>query len=402
MRPPQLRALILVLGHAVLIQTLTYAMRPTLSYAVLEAGASPALLGSISATFALPGLLLALPIGHALDRFGERTALVAGTLAVGSAAALVVLEHSSIVLLIVATVLFGLGHLMSLIGQQAMLANTVARGRSDSVFGLYTFAASLGQTLGPFLLLLPGGTSTAPPIHLVFLACGLISIVMLALAAFAKSSPKQADTSQPKMLRTAGVLLRIPGLPHSLVATSVVMASIDIFLVYLPALGHERGVAVGLISAMLVARSVASMLSRLFLGPLVRLVGRRRLLVTAVALSAASLVAFALPLAPAWLVVLSAVYGFVVGTCQPITMSIISDLAPPGTRGLAMSLRLGGNRIGQTVVPAVLGAAAVITGAGGVLAATGVLLGAAAWVSTGVRDSAASDEMPPGPGTEAE
>ncbi len=71
-------ALFLVLGHAVIVQIIVYAMRPTLSYAVLDAGGSPALLGVISAAFALPGLLLALPAGHALDRFRERSLLLVG------------------------------------------------------------------------------------------------------------------------------------------------------------------------------------------------------------------------------------------------------------------------------------------------------------------------------------
>ena len=354
-------------------------------------------MGIISAAFAFPGLLLALPAGHALDRFGERFLLVLGPLSLIGAALLAVIADSSIVLLILATALLGMGHLLSLIGQQAMVANTTRSGRFDSVFGMYTFGASLGQTLGPLLLILPGGSATTPPLQLIFLVCGGISVVMLLLSAFMRSSVRERLESAPGMLRTAAVLIRTPGLPQSLIATSIVMSSLDIFLAYMPALGHERGISAAAVSTMLVARSMFSMLSRLFLGRMVRAFGRHKLLVWTIALAAVTLGSVALPVPVIWLVVLSAAYGFVIGTCQPITMSWVSELAPPGTRGLAMSMRLASNRfgqtvlpatVGQTVLPATVGILAATTGAAGVLVSTGALLVGAAWSSSTVPNAA--------------
>ncbi len=111
-----------------------------------------------------------------------------------------VFAGSSVLLIIVATVLLGAGHLVSLIGQQAMVANTTNRGRFDSVFGVYTFAASLGQTLGPLLLVLPGGTVTTPPLRLIFLACGGFSVLMLLMSAVMKSTPRGRPEGRPRML----------------------------------------------------------------------------------------------------------------------------------------------------------------------------------------------------------
>lgn len=389
-RTPPLR-LILVLAQAVIIQTIVYAMRPTLSYAALDAGASPALLGVISAAFALPGLLLALPVGHANDRFGERWLLVGGAAAIVAATVVATLAVSSVALIIGATALLGLGHLVSLIGQQAMVGNTTNRTKFDSVFGLYTFSASVGQTLGPLLLVLPGGTASVPPLHLIFLVCGGLSVGMLVMSLCMKSSPRERPEAPPRMLKTAGVLLRTRGLPQSLIATSIVLSSLDIFLAYTPALGHERGISTVVVSAMLVARSMMSMASRLFLGRMVNLTGRRRLLISTISVSALAMACIALPVPPLWLIVLSGVYGFVMGTCQPITLSWVSELAPPGTRGLAMSMRLASNRLGQTALPATVGTFASTTGAPGVLVATAVLLAVAAWSSSAVPNSSATD-----------
>jgi MFS family permease len=84
------------------------------------------------------------------------------------------------------------------------------------------------------------------------------------------------------------------------------------------------------------------------------------------------------------LMMLSAIYGFAVGTCQPITMSWISELATPGTRGLAMSLRLASNRLGQTVLPSLIGTVAAAMGAAGVFFATGIVLFGGAWSGAAV------------------
>lgn len=373
-----------VLAHAVVIQLITFAMRPTLSYAVLNAGGAAALLGLVIAAFAVPALLLALPAGHVIDRVGERPALVVGAGTLIVAAVVATLARSSVILLLVATMLLGIGHLLSVIGEQAIVANTTKRGHYDSRFGHFTFASAIGQTAGPLLLALPGGTLETPPIALIFILCGGFSVILLAISLFVRSSPRVDVTSRPRMLSSALSLLRTRGLPRALLAGSIVLASVDLFLTYLPALGHERKIAAAVISVLLVIRSMLSMFSRLFLGPMVRGIGRRRLMVWSIAISAVALIAFAPPLPIALLMVLTAIYGFAIGTCQPITMSWISELATPGTRGLAMSLRLASNRLGQTVLPSLLGTAAAATGAAGVFVATGVVLFAGAWSGAAV------------------
>ena len=380
-RPP---AILFVLAHAVVIQLITFAMRPTLSYAVLGAGGSSALLGVVVAAFAVPALLLALPAGQVIDRIGERPSLLVGAGALMAAALIATFARNSVWALLLATMLLGVGHLLSVIGEQAIVANTTSRGQYDSKFGHFTFASAIGQTAGPLLLALPGGTVETPPVELIFIVCGAFSVVLLGISVLVRSSPHVHVESRPRMLSSALSLLRTRGLPRALLAGSIVLASVDLFLAYLPALGHDRKIAAVLISAMLVVRSMFSMFSRLFLGPMVRVFGRRRLMVWTIAISALVLICFAIPMPVAVLMMLSAIFGFAVGTCQPITMSWISELATPGTRGLAMSLRLASNRLGQTVLPSLLGTVAAASGAAGVFFATGIVLFGGAWSGAAV------------------
>lgn len=62
--------------HAVAVQAFVFAVRPTVSYAALDAGVAPALLGMLSACYAFAPLLLALPAGRLADRLGCATGVV--------------------------------------------------------------------------------------------------------------------------------------------------------------------------------------------------------------------------------------------------------------------------------------------------------------------------------------
>ncbi|MFI7613535.1 MFS transporter [Nonomuraea terrae] len=155
---------------------------------------------------------------------------------------------------------------------------------------------------------------------------------------------------------------------------------------YLPVLAHERGIAPGWVTAMLAARAVTQMLSRVNLARLVRMLGRRRLTVVACVVSGLALLGLTPPSPVAVLIVLASVYGFAAGVCPPITMGWVAALAPPGTRGTVLSLRIAGNRLGQSLIPILSGAAATVGGASGVLALTGATLGIAAWSATAIPD----------------
>jgi hypothetical protein len=67
-------------------------------------------------------------------------------------------------------------------------------------------------------------------------------------------------------------------------------------------------------------------------------------------------------------------------------MAWLAEVSPPGLRGTAMSLRLAGNRLGQTVVPMSIGFVAAATGVAGVVALTGAVLVAAGIAVRGATD----------------
>jgi MFS family permease len=129
------RLLTVLLVHSVLVQAVTFVLRPTSTYRALELGVPAAWLGVLSASFAIAPLVLAVPSGHAVDRFGERRVMLVGGVALVAATVVFVLLGGGVEGLVAGSVLLGIGHLSSVVGQQALVANATPPGRHDSAFG---------------------------------------------------------------------------------------------------------------------------------------------------------------------------------------------------------------------------------------------------------------------------
>src|SRR5690606_23121686 len=126
-----------------------------------------------------------------------------------------------------------------------------------------------------------------------------------------------------------------------------VLASMDLLLVYLPALGTERHIEAATITTLLSLRAVAAMPSRLCFHALIARLGRARLLIGSIALATLSVIAIPIGM-PLWaLAAVICVAGFVLGLCLPLTLAWMTEISPPTVRGTVISLRLVGNRLGQ-------------------------------------------------------
>ncbi|MFG1707771.1 MFS transporter [Nonomuraea sp. M3C6] len=371
----------MLLAHSVGTQVITFVLRPTMSYRAIELDVPAAWLGVLGASFAIAPLLLALPAGHAADRYGERRIAVTGAMLLTAASVAFLAFGHTIPGLVAAGILLGTGHLGCVIAQQALVANTTGLGGHDTAFGRYTFAASLGQAAGPVLIAALGGEQAIPDTGRIFLWSCVLAAVMIVLSALLSRSPRP-DAQDRDGTPNVRSLLRRPGLAHALVTSCVVLAALDITLVYLPALGTEQGLTSGTIGLLLIIRGVASMGSRFFLGRLSRAIGRRRLLISSTVAAAAAMLLTPLPM-PLWLLApVLVVLGYGLGVGQPLTMSWMAESAPPGLRGRAMSLRLVGNRTAQLLLPGAAGLMAAGMGAAGVLLITGVGLG---WAGVAAR-----------------
>lgn len=392
-----------LLVTATLLQAATAVARPMASYRALDIGLEPSSLGLVAAAFAIAPVIFALSIGRLIDRFGESRFLIAAAVALATASAgLAIVDSVAGLLLLLA--LLGLAQLVFVVANQSAVASRTATGSYDGRFGYLSFVASLGQLIGPaaagFVAAdgTPKGTSDALLLGALLAAAALPFAIGLrrldpghAVAASTNSGPRPSVLS----------ILRTPGMGPAMLASMTVLSAMDILVVYLPALGEERGVTPATIGALLAVRAGASMASRFLLGRLIVRFGRERLLIVSLAVAAVAVVSLAVLPLPLMFVAM-AVAGWTLGVGQPMTMSWVAARATIGSRGTAMSLRLLGNRVGQVVIPLAAGGVAAVAGTPGVLATAGVSVAISAAVATATRQrdrAERRDRVNPGAGS---
>src|SRR5215212_9170253 len=212
--------LAVLLVHSALTQIITFVLRPTATYRAIELDVPGAWLGALGAAFAVVPLVLAVPSSQATDRFGERQVMLVGAVLMALGGAVFLTERGGAAGLVLGSVVLGTGHLLSVVGQQAAVANTAGPGRFDSAFGYYTFAASLGQAAGPALITLLGGSAELPDTAPIFVTATALGAVLLATTAFLRV-PRADRLDGSAADRGMGSLLRLPGLLRALLVSCV-------------------------------------------------------------------------------------------------------------------------------------------------------------------------------------
>jgi MFS family permease len=352
--------------------------RPMVSYRALELGIAPHLLGIIAACYALAPLVITVHIGRLLDRNNARWIQITGALLfVAGAVGLCVTD--SLLGLALYSGLLGIGQMIVVVSLQTAIAVESSGGALDSRYGRYSLAASSGQFVGPLIgaaiaSLLHDASATPALIASAGIAVlGLIAVIAVRPPTVTPPSGEREHVPWPRPRELLG-----GGAGRVLIVSFASTAVVDTITIYLPALGEQRNWSIEAVSVLLAVRGIASMASRVALGRMVAMVGRKRLLVVGTLVSAASLAVVGLVPNLAIVFVAVAVTGYALGLCGPLTMAWLASDTRDGTRGTVMSVRLATNRLGQIVVPAVAGLLASSGGAAAVLYLAGAGLGLSA------------------------
>ena len=354
------------------------AIRPMVSYRALELGAGAVDLGIIAGAYALLSFIMAVPLGRWMDRFGQPRFLVAGT-ALVTLTALGLAVAGSLVALIAAQAILGLGQVTALIGMQTLLSNHGDPAKRDGRIGGFTVSVAIAQIIGPAA----AGTLYAQldgSLGGVFLLSAGVSFLAVTLAASLWSWPAPSSSAggprprQRSMRREVGTVLRTPSVPHAMVASMTVLTSIDLLIAYLPAYGETVGIPVETVGVLLGAQAGGTLLSRLIMVWLINRLGRQRLLVSSMALSALGLATLPLFTEALALFALISIAGFGLGLGQPLSLAWIVSQVPERTRGTAIGVRLTANRFAQLAIPLAVGAVGGVAGVAAIFVTTGGML----------------------------
>jgi MFS family permease len=229
-------------------------------------------------------------------------------------------------------------------------------------------AADLAAPNDPF--------GTAPTFILSGALCAVGAVAALRLPRHPGGTHEAPIALSTVATRPAGIgsVLRAPHMSKALWASMVVLTATDVLTVYMPAIGAERGWSVAFVSALLAVRAALSFAVRVGTAPLLRLLGRRPLLVGACVIGAVALLLMG-PEMPPWVaLLLMAITGLALGIGQPLTMAWVSRSAPDGLRATALAARITANRIGQSLIPVAVGGVAALAGSGAIFIVLAALL----------------------------
>lgn len=366
--------------HAVATFAAINAFKVVASYSAIELGFTAGELGLLASSFAIPPLLVAFSVGRWTDRIGGLKVTLIGDVMM-LAAALTALLFEGAASLILSAAAFGLGTLLSILGQHAQISATIPRQDQERVFSSMFSGNAIGQMIGPLAATVLGSlTADAGDLISVhagmLVAIGLAALGIATLLLFGRDAwrrSREAVEAPPAALRAVGEIFAIKGAGAMLCFNAMIVAVIDMLSIFLPAWGAERQIAPAMIGVLLSLRSAASILVRLAMLQIIALMGRRALLVGSAILTAVSLAA--IPFADlAGACVIVVVLGATLGLAPPISLAWVSLSVPARLRGSAIGLRMVANRLSQAAVPAVVGLASV--GTMGVFLTTAALMAA--------------------------
>ena len=395
--PPWRRDFIMQLIITGIAVTGVNATRPMMTYRALGLDAGPFEIGLVQSAHSFLPALLAVALGRWVDSFGERRFLIVAMslIAVGALGASFA---GSLLVLALMNGVIGLGQITNLVAAQAMVANRGPRDRREERFGWFSTVASLGQLIGPaagaFLvgsvgLAVAAGTGpfAGNPQAPVFVFAGAAGLVACLLALrlpgrTARAALAQADAPDVGMLRAAGQVLRRPGMAAAMLVSVTVISSVDVLVAYLPAYGEATGLSVETVGLLLSVRAGASLVSRIFMARMIERIGRRPLLTLSMVLAGGGIILLPFVSSTPVLFGLMVAIGLGLGLGQPMTIAWVANRSMRHERGLALGVRLTGNRAALLVVPTAMGALAGASGITAIWLALALVLGAGAFVAS--------------------
>ena len=362
--PRELYVLVLLL---VIAHTSLNGLRVAMSLAAIKAGGGALWVGILAAMFNIVPAFIAIRVGRLVDRVPLRRMLVVGC-AISTAGAVLAAVEPMLGVLALSACVVGVGWMAIAAASQYAVG---LYGKSDSsdegssnlrvrAFGVMAMGFSLSAFFGPLI----AGFMID---HASYRATFAVLAVLPVLAAMAFASPKlvrlPASIARPTTT-TGGAreLLAMPGVRNTLVSASFITVGWDLYGFVIPVLGSEILLTATQIGSVMSVFAVAVFVVRFFVARLTERFGETNIMVGAMAIAGVTFLLFAFAHSYAWMLALSFLMGIGLGVSQPIVLSLLHEVSPPGRIGEVNGMRMTMISTSQWTMPLLFGALSVSTG----------------------------------------
>ena len=355
-------------------------MRMATPLLALREGYSPAAVGFLLALFALTQVFLSLPAGRYADRHGLKRPL-ALSVAVACAGATAAVFFPIYPVLCLAALCSGGASGAAIIALQ----RHVGRQAHDKVmlrkvFSWLAIGPAVSNFLGPFLagLLIDyagGEAASDTGFRAAFVLMAVLPLsAWLWVRTMQETKPEPAPASSKKS--TAWDMLQNQGFRRLLLMNWALSSCWDVHTFVVPILGHERGLSASVIGSILGAFAIAAAAIRLLIPLVSEHLSEWKVVMGA--MIGACVLFMAYPWMPnAWaMMACSILLGLVLGSVQPMVMSMIHQVTPTHRQGEALGLRMMAINGSSVVMPVLFGSIGTVVGVSALFWAVGAVVGA--------------------------
>ena len=362
----------------------------------LKEGYSAAAVGMLLALFALTQVFLSLPAGRYADRHGLKRPLIisvaAACMVAGMSAAFPIYP-----VMCLSALLTGGAAGTALIALQRHVGR-MAHNKDDlrKVFSWLAIGPAFSNFLGPFaaglLIDYAGGEAASETgFRAAFL---LLALMPLAAWFWGRAVPElpSKDMAHSDKKETAWDLVQNRGFRRLLLLNWALSSCWDVHTFVVPILGHERGLPASVIGTILGAFAIAAAVIRMLMPVLTRHLAEWQVVLGAMVAACALFILY--PFMPgAWSMgACSVVLGIVLGSVQPMVMSMIHQITPAERHGEALGLRMMAINGSSVLMPVLFGSLGAVVGVSALFWAVGALVG----VSTRLPWLIGREDMPKG------
>jgi MFS family permease len=345
--------LLLIVAH-----TAFNGIRIATSLAAIKAGGGALWVGLLTAMFNIIPAFVAIRMGRMVDRVPLRRPLVLGCALMAAGGTVAAIEPMLGVLALCAATL-GVGWMCIAAASQyavGLLGGTSQRVKAFSVMSMgFSVSSFLGPLIAGFMI-----------DHVSFRAAFAVLAVLPAVAAMAFATRWiKLPVGHPRSDEANGgarELFAIPTLRNTLLTACFITVGWDLYAFMVPVLGSELQLTATQIGSVLSLFAVAVLLVRFFMSRLTRRLGERGVMVSAMIISGFTFIAFAFAHNYSLMLTLSFVIGLGLGASQPIILSMLHDVAPPGRIGEVNGMRMTMISTSQWTMPLIFGVLSASTG----------------------------------------